>query len=78
MLLSHEIVARNSVLSSMLACSILEEVGRMLKGRDLTQVWNAVRQQTEIECDGRWFYGATYIIGLTIHHYIFTLRLDGA
>ncbi|XP_027347767.1 uncharacterized protein LOC113859150 [Abrus precatorius] len=43
----HEITARNSAQSQMLACSVLEGVGRTLKGRDLRQVRNAVWRQTE-------------------------------
>ncbi|KAL4292743.1 hypothetical protein HN51_043099 [Arachis hypogaea] len=46
MLPPHEIVARNSAQSPMLACSVLEGVGRTLKGRDLRQVRNAVWRQT--------------------------------
>jgi len=46
MLPPHEIVARNSALSPALACSVLEGVGRTLKGRDLRQVRNAVWRQT--------------------------------
>ncbi|XP_020215047.1 nuclear transcription factor Y subunit gamma [Cajanus cajan] len=42
----HEIVARNSSQSPMLACSVLEGIGRTLKGRDLRQVRNAVWRQT--------------------------------
>ncbi|RZB76521.1 hypothetical protein D0Y65_034813 [Glycine soja] len=46
MLPPHEIVARNSAQSPMLAYSVLEGVGRTLKGRDLRQVRNAVWRQT--------------------------------
>lgn len=46
MLPPHEIVARNSIQSPALACSVLEGVGRTLKGRDLRQVRNAVFRQT--------------------------------
>ncbi|TKY48656.1 Senescence regulator S40 [Spatholobus suberectus] len=46
MLPPHEIVERNSEQSPMLACSVLEGVGRTLKGRDLRQVRNAVWRQT--------------------------------
>ncbi|XP_048324533.1 protein S40-7 [Ziziphus jujuba] len=48
MLPPHEIVARGSAAaqSPMLACSVLEGVGRTLKGRDLRQVRNAVWRQT--------------------------------
>ena len=46
MLPPHEIVAQNSARSPMLACSVLEGVGRTLKGRDLRQVRNAVWRQT--------------------------------
>ncbi|XP_027343742.1 uncharacterized protein LOC113856208 [Abrus precatorius] len=46
MLPPHEIVARNSSKSPMLACSVLEGAGRTLKGRDLRQVRNAVWRQT--------------------------------
>ncbi|KAI4334218.1 hypothetical protein L6164_018934 [Bauhinia variegata] len=46
MLPPHEIVARNSAKSPMLACSVLEGAGRTLKGRDLRQVRNAVWRQT--------------------------------
>ncbi|RDX80158.1 hypothetical protein CR513_39328, partial [Mucuna pruriens] len=42
----HEIVARNSAQSPMLAYSVLEGVGRTLKGRDLRQVRNAIWRQT--------------------------------
>ncbi|KAK7404851.1 hypothetical protein VNO78_05857 [Psophocarpus tetragonolobus] len=42
----HEIVARNSAQSPMLAYSVLEGIGRTLKGRDLRQVRNAVWRQT--------------------------------
>ncbi|KAK7312655.1 hypothetical protein VNO77_36692 [Canavalia gladiata] len=42
----HEIIARNSEQSPMLAYSVLEGVGRTLKGRDLRQVRNAVWRQT--------------------------------
>lgn len=44
MLPPHEIVARTQ--SPMLACSVLEGVGRTLKGRDLRQVRNAVWRRT--------------------------------
>ncbi|KAJ1395540.1 Senescence regulator S40 [Sesbania bispinosa] len=50
MLPPHEIVARKSAVSPMLACSVLEGVGRTLKGRDLRQVRNAVLRQTA----GKW------------------------
>ncbi|XP_061376278.1 protein S40-7-like [Gastrolobium bilobum] len=46
MLPPHEIVERNSAQSPMLAYSVLEGVGRTLKGRDLRQVRNAVWRQT--------------------------------
>lgn len=48
MLPPHEIVERGSaaVHSPMLACSVLEGIGRTLKGRDLRQVRNAVWRQT--------------------------------
>ncbi|KAF3439430.1 hypothetical protein FNV43_RR17708 [Rhamnella rubrinervis] len=47
MLPPHEIVARGSAAQSpMLAYSVLEGVGRTLKGRDLRQVRNAVWRQT--------------------------------
>ncbi|PON65428.1 Senescence regulator [Parasponia andersonii] len=46
MLPPHEIVARSSAQSPMLAYSVLEGVGRTLKGRDLRQVRNAVWRQT--------------------------------
>lgn len=46
MLPPHEIVARNSAQSPMLAYSVLEGAGRTLKGRDLRQVRNAVWRQT--------------------------------
>ncbi|XP_057956547.1 protein S40-7-like [Malania oleifera] len=46
MLPPHEIVARSSARSPMLACSVLEGVGRTLKGRDLRQVRNAVWRRT--------------------------------
>lgn len=42
----HELVARNSAQSPMLAYSVLEGIGRTLKGRDLRQVRNAVWRQT--------------------------------
>ncbi|KAK7257613.1 hypothetical protein RIF29_31699 [Crotalaria pallida] len=45
MLPPHEIVARNSAQTPMLACSVLEGVGRTLKGRDLRRVRNAVWRQ---------------------------------
>ncbi|KAE9593119.1 putative senescence regulator S40 [Lupinus albus] len=45
MLPPHEIVARNSAQSPMLACSVLEGAGRTLKGRDLRRVRNAVWRQ---------------------------------
>ncbi|KAL2331915.1 hypothetical protein Fmac_019496 [Flemingia macrophylla] len=45
MLPPHEIVARNSAQSPMMAYSVLEGVGRTLKGRDLRQVRNAVWRQ---------------------------------
>ncbi|RDY01087.1 hypothetical protein CR513_15630, partial [Mucuna pruriens] len=44
----HEIVARNSSQSPMLAYSVLEGIGRTLKGRDLRQVRNAVWRQTAL------------------------------
>ncbi|XP_065865387.1 protein S40-7 [Euphorbia lathyris] len=44
MLPPHEIVARSQ--SPILACSVLEGVGRTLKGRDLRQVRNAVWRRT--------------------------------
>ncbi|XVE59596.1 hypothetical protein DITRI_Ditri05aG0058500 [Diplodiscus trichospermus] len=46
MLPPHEIVARSLAQSPMLACSVLEGVGRTLKGRDLKQVRNDVWRQT--------------------------------
>lgn len=46
MLPPHEIVAVESARSPLLACSVLEGVGRTLKGRDLRQVRNAVWRQT--------------------------------
>ena len=46
MLPPHEIVARGSEHSPGLSCSVLEGVGRTLKGRDLRQVRNAVWRQT--------------------------------
>lgn len=46
MLPPHELVAQNSMQSPALACSVLEGVGRTLKGRDLRQVRNAVWRQT--------------------------------
>ncbi|PRQ32469.1 putative senescence regulator S40 [Rosa chinensis] len=46
MLPPHEIVARSSAHSPMLACSVLEGVGRTLKGRDLRRVRNAVWRRT--------------------------------
>lgn len=46
MLPPHEIVAKSLAQSPMLACSVLEGVGRTLKGRDLRQVRNAVWRQT--------------------------------
>ncbi|KAL5574958.1 hypothetical protein UlMin_016657 [Ulmus minor] len=46
MLPPHEIVARSSAQSPMLANSVLEGVGRTLKGRDLRQVRNAIWRQT--------------------------------
>ncbi|GMI96898.1 hypothetical protein like AT3G15040 [Hibiscus trionum] len=47
MLPPHEIVARSlAAQSPMLACSVLEGVGRTLKGRDLRKVRNAVWRQT--------------------------------
>ncbi|KAA8549895.1 hypothetical protein F0562_001579 [Nyssa sinensis] len=45
MLPPHEIVASKQ--SPMVACSVLEGVGRTLKGRDLRQVRNAVWRKTE-------------------------------
>lgn len=42
----HEIVARSMADSPILACSVLEGVGRTLKGRDLRQVRNAIWRQT--------------------------------
>ncbi|XP_057966738.1 protein S40-7-like isoform X4 [Malania oleifera] len=46
MLPPHEIVARGSNRSPKTTCSVLEGVGRTLKGRDLRQVRNAVWRQT--------------------------------
>ncbi|KAE8691725.1 40S ribosomal protein S14 [Hibiscus syriacus] len=46
MLPPHEIVARSLAQSPALACSVLEGVGRTLKGRDLRQVRNAIWRQT--------------------------------
>ncbi|XP_042510748.1 uncharacterized protein LOC122086106 [Macadamia integrifolia] len=46
MLPPHEIVARGSARSSMTTFSVLEGVGRTLKGRDLRQVRNAVWRKT--------------------------------
>lgn len=42
----HEIVARGSGVSPRTTFSVLEGVGRTLKGRDLRQVRNAVLRQT--------------------------------
>ncbi|XP_022634296.1 uncharacterized protein LOC106755668 isoform X3 [Vigna radiata var. radiata] len=44
----HEIVARNSAQSPILAYSVMEGIGRTLKGRDLRQVRNAVWRQTDV------------------------------
>ncbi|KAK9290425.1 hypothetical protein L1049_008595 [Liquidambar formosana] len=46
MLPPHEIVARGSAVSPKTTFSVLEGVGRTLKGRDLRQVRNAVWRQT--------------------------------
>ncbi|XP_010685405.2 protein S40-7 [Beta vulgaris subsp. vulgaris] len=46
MLPPHEIVAKKMADSPMLSSSVLEGVGRTLKGRDLRQVRNAVFRQT--------------------------------
>ncbi|KAK4783851.1 hypothetical protein SAY86_018219 [Trapa natans] len=46
MLPPHEIVARSLAKSPILSCSVLEGTGRTLKGRDLSQVRNAVLRQT--------------------------------
>ncbi|KAL6205285.1 hypothetical protein ACLB2K_022547 [Fragaria x ananassa] len=46
MLPPHEIVARSSAHSPMVAYSVLEGVGRTLKGRDLRRVRNAVWRRT--------------------------------
>ncbi|CAJ1884916.1 unnamed protein product [Sphenostylis stenocarpa] len=46
MLPPHEIVARGSGVSPKTTFSVLEGVGRTLKGRDLCQVRNAVLRQT--------------------------------
>ncbi|KAK8700541.1 hypothetical protein V6N13_018935 [Hibiscus sabdariffa] len=46
MLPPHEIVARSLAQSPVLACSVLEGVGRTLKGRDLRKVRNAIWRQT--------------------------------
>ncbi|KAE8680514.1 40S ribosomal protein S14 [Hibiscus syriacus] len=46
MLPPHEIVARSLAQSPVLAYSVLEGVGRTLKGRDMRQVRNAVWRQT--------------------------------
>ncbi|QCD98077.1 uncharacterized protein LOC114177698 [Vigna unguiculata] len=46
MLPPHEIVARGSGVSPKTTFSVLEGVGRTLKGRDLRQVRNAVLRQT--------------------------------
>lgn len=42
----HEIVARGSGMSPKTAFSVLEGVGRTLKGRDLRQVRNAIWRKT--------------------------------
>lgn len=46
MLPPHEIVARGSGVSPRTTFSVLEGVGRTLKGRDLRQVRNAVLRKT--------------------------------
>lgn len=46
MLPPHEIVARGSGVSPKTTFSVLEGVGRTLKGRDLCQVRNAVLRRT--------------------------------
>ncbi|KAK9280317.1 hypothetical protein L1049_014005 [Liquidambar formosana] len=46
MLPPHEIAERGSAHSPLVSCSVLEGVGRTLKGRDLRQVRNAVWRQT--------------------------------
>ncbi|CAK9141312.1 unnamed protein product [Ilex paraguariensis] len=46
MLPPHEVVGSRQ--SPMLACSVLEGVGRTLKGRDMRQVRNAIWRQTEL------------------------------
>ncbi|KAL6129407.1 hypothetical protein ACLB2K_072758 [Fragaria x ananassa] len=42
----HEILARSSAHSPMVAYSVLESVGRTLKGRDLRRVRNAMWRRT--------------------------------
>ncbi|KAA8518552.1 hypothetical protein F0562_016026 [Nyssa sinensis] len=51
MLPPHEIVARGSARSPKTTFSVLEGVGRTLKGRDLRQVRNAVWRRTDVEFD---------------------------
>ncbi|XWS43388.1 hypothetical protein CRYUN_Cryun16bG0099000 [Craigia yunnanensis] len=46
MLPPHEIVARGSGVSPKTTFSVLEGVGRTLKGRDLRQVRNAIWRKT--------------------------------
>lgn len=46
MLPPHEIVLRSSKDSPVLSSSVVEGVGRTLKGKDLSQVRNAVLRQT--------------------------------
>lgn len=46
MLPPHELVARGSGLSARTTFSVLEGVGRTLKGRDLRQVRNAIWRKT--------------------------------
>lgn len=46
MLPPHELVARGSEVSARTTFSVLEGVGRTLKGRDLRQVRNAIWRKT--------------------------------
>ncbi|KAI9128690.1 hypothetical protein K1719_000173 [Acacia pycnantha] len=50
MLPPHEIVARGSGVSPKTTSSVLEGVGRTLKGRDLRQASGSVRKKYDMKC----------------------------
>ena len=72
MLPPHEIVARGSTQSPKTTFSVLEGVGRTLKGRDLRQVRNAIWRQTGFL---DWFWLFLLLLLMLKVFYLFILAL---